>query len=153
MVQAQAFEAASVQALPAGTRFAPVMRDAGRFSAPATNLSNLIGIAYGVGADQVTGPDWLATEMYSVVATFPGGAAPEQFGPMMQTLLAERFHLAIHRETKAIDGYDLVIAKDGPKLTVSAADSQPGGGGQFGRTVLLSASASSRWRSLPRSCR
>jgi len=135
------FEAASVKPMPPGTRFAPILRDSGRFSAAATSLQALIGLAYGVGSDQVTGPDWIATEMYSVVATFPAETPQRQFQTMFQNLLAERFHLAIHREAKTIDGYDLVIGKGGPKLKESAPDSRPGGGGQFsphGATLTFS---------------
>jgi uncharacterized protein (TIGR03435 family) len=127
------FDAASVKALPPGSRFVPIRRDAGRVSAAATSLQVLIGQAYGVESDQVTGPDWLADEMYSVTATFPDDTSLEQFQTMLQNLLVERFHLAVHRERKTIDGYDLVIAKGGPKLKESTESAQPRGTGQFGR--------------------
>ncbi|HVV44952.1 MAG TPA: TIGR03435 family protein [Bryobacteraceae bacterium] len=127
------FDAASVKALPPGTRFAPIRRDSGRVSAAATSLQFLIGEAWGVGPDQVTGPDWLSDEMFSVVATFPDDTPAEQFQMMLQNLLAERFHLAVHRERKTIDGYDLVIAKGGPKLKESTESSQPRETGRFGR--------------------
>jgi uncharacterized protein (TIGR03435 family) len=61
---------------------------------------------------------------------------------MLQTLLAERFKLLVHLETKIVPGYALVLAKSGPKLT-KAKDpetTQIGGGGSAGRTRFAGAS-------------
>ena len=125
------FEVASVKALPPGSRFAPMTQDATRFTAPSTNLWVLVARAYGVDADQVMAPDWLNTSMYSVAANIPDGATKEQFSLMLQNLLAERFRLTVHRETKVIDGYELVVGKGGSKLK-EAEPGPGGGGGQFG---------------------
>ena len=54
---------------------------------------NLITPAFGVRADQITGPDWLTQERYDIVANIPEGATGEQFNVMLQTLLRERFNL------------------------------------------------------------
>jgi uncharacterized protein (TIGR03435 family) len=43
---------------------------------------------------------------------------------MLQTLLADRFHLSIHRETKELPVYALPIAKNGPKLKSGTADGE-----------------------------
>jgi uncharacterized protein (TIGR03435 family) len=48
---------------------------------------------------------------------------------MLQRLLAERFHLAVHRGTKEVSGYALIVAKGGPKLKESKA--------QAGRSYIL----------------
>ena len=45
----------------------------------------------------------------------------------MQSLLAERFQLAVHRESKMLSAYVLVVGKTGPKLQESKADSPKGG--------------------------
>jgi uncharacterized protein (TIGR03435 family) len=44
---------------------------------------------------------------------------------MLQTLLAERFGLKVHHESKDIDGYDLILAKGGPKLKIAEPPSAP----------------------------
>jgi uncharacterized protein (TIGR03435 family) len=46
-------------------------------------------------------------------------ATPEQMTQMLRTLLAERFHLALHRETKLVPAYALVVANGGPKVRQS----------------------------------
>jgi len=116
LAQAPEFEAASVKALPPGSHFGPMAQDGSQFSASGTSLWNLMARAYGVGSDQITGPDWMNQEMYSVAATIPQGVTGEQVNLMLQRLLADRFHMAIHRESKVMDGYELVIAKGGSKL-------------------------------------
>ncbi len=80
----------------------------------------LISRAYDVELDQIL-PDWrgLIAPNYQVLARIPEGASQEQFRQMLQNLLAERFHLVIHRETKSVRSYRLAIAKSGLKLKVS----------------------------------
>ncbi len=129
--QGPKFEVASVKALPPGGRFAPMTQDATRFSAPASNLWILVARAYGVNSDQVMAPDWMNTSMYSVAANIPEGATTEQFNLMLQNLLVERFRMTAHRETKVIDGYELVVGKGGSKLK-GVEPGPAGGGGQFG---------------------
>lgn len=136
------FEVAAVKALPPGGRGGPMSGgpgspDPGRFSAQGASLRNLIATAYMVGNDQVTGPDWMGTLMYSVTANVPAGTTGEQFNLMLQRLLAQRFQMTIHHETKTIDSFDLVVAKSGSKLkeAVPAPDTsgpRPGGGGSYG---------------------
>lgn len=98
-----------------GTRFHPNGID---FYA---NLRYCITFAYGVRDYQLSAPGWLRDTMFEIVAKAPAGTTREQFPEMMQTLLAERFKLQIHRETKEFDGFVLVVAKGGPKLTPGAA--------------------------------
>jgi uncharacterized protein (TIGR03435 family) len=64
------------------------------------------------------GPAWLTSERYEIDAKAEGNASPEMMmGPMMQTLLEDRFKLKIHRETREVPVYALRVAKGGPKLT------------------------------------
>jgi uncharacterized protein (TIGR03435 family) len=79
--------------------------------------------AYGLRADQVTGPDWTETEFYDVVATMPPDTPREQIPLMLQTLLAERFKLVFRRDTKLVQTWVLVIASNGPRLKVARDDS------------------------------
>ena len=77
---------------------------------------------------QIQGPAWLDMERFDVNATMPPETTKEQFRAMLQNLLAERFKLAIHRETKELPMYSLVVAKNGPKM--KASESRPAGQGR-----------------------
>jgi uncharacterized protein (TIGR03435 family) len=79
--------------------------------------------AYDVQSYQVTGPDWLSTRRYEIVATLPTGTTADQFRAMLRNLLAERFALAVHHVKRDFQGYDLVAVKKASKLTPSAAAS------------------------------
>jgi uncharacterized protein (TIGR03435 family) len=76
--------------------------------------------AYDVKNYQISGPAWLDMERYDIAASIPSGATKKQFNLMLQNLLAERFHLALHHESKEVQGYELVPGKRGPKLKESA---------------------------------
>jgi uncharacterized protein (TIGR03435 family) len=89
-------------------------------------MMQLICKAYDVKSYQVTGPSWmlgagLAGQRFDIVANLPEGATKEQVPQMLQTLLAERFKLVIHRESKDQPVYALVVAKGGAKVKESEA--------------------------------
>jgi uncharacterized protein (TIGR03435 family) len=79
-------------------------------------LKDVIAKAYNVQQYQVSGPDWMETERYDIVAKFAPHTAPDRVPPMLQALLAERFKVALHRETRELPMYSLVVAKGGPKF-------------------------------------
>jgi uncharacterized protein (TIGR03435 family) len=124
------FEVASIKPSPppdpngmtVGSVGGPGSRDPGRFTAENFSMFNLVTYAYGIMRYQVTGPDWLDTERFHIAAKVPEGATKEQFKLMLQNLLIERFKLAVHRDRKEMQVYELVIAKNGPKLTESAGE-------------------------------
>jgi uncharacterized protein (TIGR03435 family) len=64
---------------------------------------------------------------YDILAKVPPGATAEQVRQMLRTLLAERFKLKIHRETRQLPVYALVVAKGGPKLREVKAPAIPEG--------------------------
>jgi uncharacterized protein (TIGR03435 family) len=76
--------------------------------------------AYNVKGYQITGPKWLDSERFDIVAKVPKGATKEEARVMLQNLLAERFKLSLHRETKELPVYGLVVGKNGSKLKESA---------------------------------
>jgi uncharacterized protein (TIGR03435 family) len=88
-------------------------------------LKDLIAIAYKVKAYQITGPPWLATERFDIVAKMPDGASKDDAPKLLQALLEERFKLAAHRDTQERPVLALVASKDGPKLKESPADTAP----------------------------
>lgn len=86
------------------------------------SLRDLICYAYDIQPHQLTGPDWLASERFDVLATIPEGASQDQVPAMMQSLLADRFGLRFHREDKEHPVYALIVAKGGPKMKESPPD-------------------------------
>ena len=78
--------------------------------------------AYDVKPYQVSGPDWLDTERYDIAAKVPAGATKEQVNAMWQSLLAERFGVTLHHESKEFQVEELVIGRGGHKLKESAED-------------------------------
>ena len=95
------------------------------FAATNASLQMLLVWAYEVKDYQISGPDWLNSDdaRYDIEAKTPAGASSKQMPEMLQTLLAQRFKLAFHRETRTLPLYYLVTAKGGPKLHEA-----PGGG-------------------------
>jgi uncharacterized protein (TIGR03435 family) len=98
------------------------------------SIANLIMLAYNVGAPQIIGPDWLSVkelaraDHFDITARIPEGSTPEQVPLMLQSMLADRFHLAFHQENRAMGAYALVIGKSGLKLKEPAGDSSAGKG-------------------------
>jgi uncharacterized protein (TIGR03435 family) len=78
--------------------------------------------AYTVKESQVSGPDWLSAQRFDIVAKLPAGATREQIPAMMQALLADRFKMKLHRESKESSVYALVVAKGGVKMKESPLD-------------------------------
>jgi uncharacterized protein (TIGR03435 family) len=143
---APAFEVASVKpagplnpaAIASGQMRVGMKIDAARVDIGSLSLADLIRIAYRVKAYQVSGPDWMSTERFDVRAKLPEGSNQEQVPEMLQALLAERFKLTIHRQTKEQNVYALVVGKGGAKLkeSVAEADAPPAGDPPAGATVL-----------------
>jgi len=73
-------------------------------------------MAYGIQRNQLSGPEWLSAARFDINARIPQGATRDQYRLMLQDLLAERFKLALHHETKEVQLFELAVAKNGPKL-------------------------------------
>src|SRR5262249_42854812 len=90
-------------------------------------LGEFIQMAYDVRRYQIDAPDWVinngSSDRYDIVAKSSAPATERQLRGMVAPLLAERFHLSFHRETRVLPIYALVVAKGGPKL-------KPGDGGE-----------------------
>jgi uncharacterized protein (TIGR03435 family) len=78
--------------------------------------------AYNVQDYQVTGPGWIQSQRYDIAAKAAGDAKEEQLRLMLQALLADRFKLECHKESKVIPLYALVVGKGGHKLHPSEGD-------------------------------
>jgi uncharacterized protein (TIGR03435 family) len=129
------FEVASMKPAPVGGMVSISPPGAAKFSGINVSLSLLIGFAYGVDSDRISGlPGWSESQLYDVIGKpeGPGGLSYEQLRPMLQELLADRVNLAVHHEKRLAPGYALVVAKGGPRLKKNAGESDkryilPGG--------------------------
>jgi uncharacterized protein (TIGR03435 family) len=87
------------------------------------SLTTLISAAWDLGAGQLSGgPSWLGSERYDIIAKTSPNATQADLRIMLQALLAERFGLAIHRETKEASVYALVAPKGAAKLKAATGD-------------------------------
>lgn len=94
-----------------------------RFEIPPSRLRDLIAYAYEVPLDRISGQDEILNgQRWEINATLPDGSKKEQIPQMVQSLLADRFGLRIHRETKERPVYVLVVAKTGLKMKEAVPD-------------------------------
>ena len=127
-----AFEVASVKPnTSAGPNQIRVgMPGNGRFTINNMPLAELIRFAYELQPFQLTGgPDWINSQRFDVTATTGGQSGPPLLRQMLQSLLAERFNLAVHTETRDMAIYEMVLARGdrrlGEKMRVAGADCAP----------------------------
>jgi uncharacterized protein (TIGR03435 family) len=86
------------------------------------SLKELVEDAWSIENYQITGgPGWSSSARFDIDAKPAGATTHEQLMQMLQALLAERFKLAVHRETKELPVYALVVARGGPKFSRSTA--------------------------------
>jgi bla regulator protein blaR1 len=141
------FEVASIKpASPNNPQVMGRIMPGGTFAMRGATLKMLIAEAYYVWDFQVSGgPAWIGTEKYDITpktgdsaSGSPGDpseliaeqrqSSRDQLRLRLQTLLADRFRLKLHRETKELPVYALVVAKSGPRLTENdAGDGRPKG--------------------------
>ena len=99
--------------------------DGARFSTVNTTLVDLIKFSYGVQEKQVLGgPAWMSTDKFDLAGKpdIPGSPDDRQLKSMVQKLLADRFGLKFHRDTKELSAYVLSVGKNGPKMKKPDAD-------------------------------
>ena len=114
--------------------------DRGRVEFQCATLVDLIGYAFRISPDRVAGPDWMTAagaDRFEIAATLPPGAPLSQVPEMVQALLAERFHLALHRGTAVRSVNALVLGKGGPKLEKAAAEPEAEAAALFGAMTFF----------------
>jgi uncharacterized protein (TIGR03435 family) len=119
------FEVASIKpvAPTVDGRYAIRMRViGGELNYSAASLKAIIQQAYEVRDFHVSGPDWMASTRFDIVAKLPADAPRSKAPETLRSLLAERFQMTSHAETKGLPMYALVVGKNGIKMTESAAD-------------------------------
>ena len=155
------FEVASVKPIDLRARNAIDIKVApgGRVIITAATLIQLIAGAYGgLQMYQISGPPWIASEMYDIQAEPPeddygkqpttlvlGRRVPEIAALRLRALLIDRFHLSTHFEIKDHTVYDLITAKGGPKMKAGDPSAACAGGLMIGGGTFHSTSCSMAW--------
>jgi uncharacterized protein (TIGR03435 family) len=84
----------------------------GRYEVKTASMTDLIRMAYGFDADKILGgPSWLEMDRFDIIAKEPSDTTPETRKLMLQSLLADRFNLKFHKDTKPLPTYALVAGK------------------------------------------
>jgi len=97
----------------------------GSLSMRNASMEDILEWAYRVQGYQVSGPGWLGGDRYEIDARAPAATVPE-LRQMLQTLLAQRVKLALHRERKAMGVYEIVRGKGRPELQESQGVGEDG---------------------------
>ena len=88
-------------------------------------LRRVITWAYDIGDYQFSGPGWLDTTVFTITAKAGTPAKEDEMRLMLQALLAERFKLVVHKETKEMPALMLTVAKGGHKLQPTETEGNP----------------------------
>lgn len=120
-----AFEAASIKPNNSGGNYVEVTP--GALLVHSATLATCIRWAYGVSYSQIAGadpagPGLLNSQRYEIIAKTAGPLPDSELRVMLQNLLAERFKLAMHRQTREMQTYALEVEKSGPKFRESQED-------------------------------
>jgi len=102
-------------------------------------LGRLMVEAFRIRPFQLSGPGWLTDlgngTRFDIQAKMPAGASKDQVPAMLQALLADRFKLAVHRESRELPVYALVAGKDGPRLKAAEEADALVADGSVGRSL------------------
>jgi uncharacterized protein (TIGR03435 family) len=123
-VKVPAFDVVSVKPNKSDSGMVRVMGKPDGYAASNVSLKMLIQGAYGIREDLISGaPSWADSARFDIDAKVAGSdvdalkkLSPEQRRLILRPLLADRFKLKVHTETKQLPVYELVLAKDGSKL-------------------------------------
>ena len=115
--QSPAFEVATVKMNHSGENCdgRPDLRN-GVLTARNVTMRMILRAAYDLPESEIIGPDWLDSDRFDLAGKAPAGVPDTEFMPLLQALLKERFQLAVHRETKEMPVFDIVVAKGGLKI-------------------------------------
>jgi uncharacterized protein (TIGR03435 family) len=111
-----AFEAATIRPSQGDARRSVLGVNPGNLVMTGYDLSRCLQWAYELQPEQIEGPDWVRETRFDIVAKSADPVDEEQLRLMLRSLLAERFGMKLHSETRVIPTYEIVLAKDGPRL-------------------------------------
>lgn len=129
------FNAAAIKVNRTGKN-ARLAMSAGRINFNSATLKECLIAAYDVRNYQIVGPASLTSDRYDLMATTERPASDGELKAMLRNLLADRFQLRVHSETKELPSYRLVATRTGPKLRRAATD-KPGGYALDGGAVVF----------------
>jgi uncharacterized protein (TIGR03435 family) len=138
--QAPVFEVASVKPNRSMAPGSSIRLSKGLVQMENVSLKKVMLNAWGIPDDReytIDGPAWLTTDHFNIEARFPADTQVPQVRLMLQSLLAERFRLTLHHETRPLPIYTLTVARNGPKLHAA----EPGQGRTSGDAGRLDAKA------------
>jgi uncharacterized protein (TIGR03435 family) len=119
-----AFDVVSIR--PGGGGMPASMVSGDSVSLSGVSVVELMRMAFDLYSFQfVSVPQWAVTEKFAVMAKTDRPVTPDERKEMMQTLLADRFRLTVHRETRPVSGFALLLAKGGPKFRETTDKSVP----------------------------
>lgn len=119
-----AFEVASIKLNHSSSGNSSTNMSGGTVVIENQSLKQLIEKAFDVRDFSLSGPGWLETVYFDIVAKPPAGTPPNQVLLMLQRLLEERLNVRVHGEKKTVAGYALILANKNP--TLEPADVTPG---------------------------
>jgi uncharacterized protein (TIGR03435 family) len=126
LAQNPAFDVASVKI----NRQQPFVDSALRVSGDSLTMRNrnlrvIAAWAYNLQWSQIAGPPWIDSDRFDIVAKAAKPLSEDEIRPMLQALLAERFHFESHRETRQVEVLALTVPKGGHKMTPSKKTEGP----------------------------
>jgi uncharacterized protein (TIGR03435 family) len=143
------FEVATVKPTASGDiRSGPGPMPGGRVRARSVTLKVLMAVAYNVREENISGgPNWIETDRWDIEARAEEGSKPPRGWPewlepdqpltlMLQSLLEDRFQLKVRRETREAPVYELAVARNGPRMKLSAGQDSVGRGVPRGSMML-----------------
>ena len=109
-----------VRLMTMGCSGGPGTKDPALYRCQNLTLANLVMGAYKINYFQFSGPDWMQNARFDLQAKLPEGTTKDQLSLMVQSLLADRFKLVVHHESREMTRYELMVAKNGPKFKEAA---------------------------------
>jgi uncharacterized protein (TIGR03435 family) len=104
-----------------------VITRAGRYELRNATMVDLIRMAYSVNAENVVGgPNWIEFDRFDVIGLVPPNKPAETQKLMLQALLADRFKLVMHHDTRSLTGFVLSMGRGKPKLKEATGSGNPG---------------------------
>jgi uncharacterized protein (TIGR03435 family) len=111
-----AFDVTSVKPNTSGEHGGSSKAQPGRYVGLNVTLKRVVGLAYRPVQEFIGGPDWINTDRFDIEGRVEGTPNQEQMQEMLRSLLADRFKLAVHRETRQMPAYALTLARGDGRL-------------------------------------
>lgn len=119
------FEVATIKPSDPNDQSSSLRIDGHRIWVENLTLATILSIAYDIHRDQIlNAPAWLSNDRYDIrgFPDLPGQPNEVQYKQMLQKLLADRFQLQFHRDTRELSTYAITVLKSGPKFAPTKSD-------------------------------